>query len=138
MCKVSLEFKGTVYGVFERRPGNFPEERGKTLINWVKGLKEPSTNALVRGQEIFRRNRNVESSAKGTVYTSAGQCLVFRTYFRIDRKNSSRVKGTVYTSLLLVGPCLEVTKPSRKGRKSTPLGSIGLKGESTLLQVPAQ
>jgi hypothetical protein len=50
-----------------------------------------------------------------------------------DRTNSSMVKGTVYISLSLVGPCLEVKKPSRKGRKSTPLGSIGLKGESTLL-----
>jgi hypothetical protein len=62
--------------------------------------------------------------------------LVARKYFRIDRKNSSRVKGTVYTSCPLVGPCLEVKKPSRKGRKSTPLVSIGLKGGSTLLPVP--
>jgi hypothetical protein len=62
---------------------------------------------------------------------------VSRKFYRIDRKISSRVKETVYTSFLLVGPYLEVANPSRKGKKSTPQGSIGLKGESTLLPVPA-
>jgi hypothetical protein len=81
--------------------------------------------SLLSGQEIFRRNRNGESSAKATVYTLAAQCLVARKFYRIDRKNSSRVKENILhlmaLSWSLVVPFLEIAKPSRKGRKSTPL-----------------